>query len=297
MVFCDVSKAFDRVWHKGLLLKLEKYGIRGSLLNWLTDYISNRSQSVFVNGALSKPRYLQAGVPQGSVLGPFLFLVYVNDIADELDCLTRLFADDSSLGLASHDRLIIERELNLNLERLRAWAKRWLITFNPDKTEAIIFSFQKNVDSLHLYFNGVRVKTVDNHKHLGLTFSKDCKWSGHIHNVVKITSRMISSLRKLKFLLPRSILNKIYVMFIRPHFEYACEVWDGCAQYQAKKLEQLQLEAARIVTGLPKYTQHEYLYYETGWETLAERKRKRKLCLFYKIQNNMTPSYLNDLVF
>ena len=107
---------------------------------------------------------------------------------------------------------------------------------------------------------------------------------------------MICSLRKLKYLLTRSVLNKIYVIFIRPHLEYACEVWDGCAQYQVDRLEQLQLEAARIVTGLPKYTHHEYLYYETGWETLAERRRKRKLCLFYKIHNNMAPLYLHDLI-
>ena len=142
MVFCDVSKAFDRVWHQGLLFKLEMYGIKGNLLLWLASYISNRNQCVFVNGSISKPRSLQAGVPQGSVLGPFLFIVYINDIADRLDCITRLFADDTSLGESSNENRVIEAKLNTNLNALSEWAEKWLIKYNPDKTKAILFSLK-----------------------------------------------------------------------------------------------------------------------------------------------------------
>ena len=295
MIFCDVSKAFDRVWHKGLILKLEMYAIRGKLLQWISSNITHRNQQVFVNGAKSKPRYLTAGVPQGSVLGPFLFVVYVNDIADKLDCITRLFADDTSLGKSLKNIKVIETSLNANLNTLCNWSKDWLISYNPDKTEAVVFSTMTEIEELRLYFDGKQINLVNNHRHLGIIFESNGKWSCHIDHIVNSCSKMISSMRKLKYLLNRNTLNKIYKMFIRPHFEYACELWDGCTIEQIEKLEKLQLEAARIVTGLPKYTSRQILYYETGWETLEERRKRRKLCLFYKIQNNLAPAYLQDI--
>ena len=106
---------------------------------------------------------------------------------------------------------------------------------------------------------------------------------------------MISSMRKLKYLLSRNTINNVYKLFIRPHFEYACELWDGCTLEQQDNLEKLQLEAARIVTGLPRYTSWQILYFETGWETLEQRRKTRKLCLFYKIQNDLAPEYLKDV--
>jgi len=104
---------------------------------------------------------------------------------------------------------------------------------------------------------------------------------------------MICSMRKLKYMLNRNTLNTIYVMYIRPHFEYASEVWDGCSLELCDKLEKLQLEAARIVTGLPTYCSRQYLYYETGWETLSERRKNRKPSLLYNIYHNQAPTYLN----
>ncbi len=292
MVFCDISKAFDRVWHKGLLLKLKSYGIRGQVLHWLDSYISGRKQKTFINGKLSCSKSLNAGVPQGSVLGPFLFIIYINDIADNLQCVTRLFADDTSLGYASTDRLLLQSTLNENLEHILNWANQWLITFNPTKTESVYFSLKRHDRNIRLLYDGEIIENVNNHKHLGVTFSYDGKWSHHIENVVKNVSKMIYSMRKLKYLVNRNTLNSIYMIYIRPHFEYACEVWDGCTIDQSETLERLQLEAARIVTGLPTYTRREYLYLETGWQTLSERRTVRKLCLIYKISNNIAPLYL-----
>jgi hypothetical protein len=292
MVFCDISKAFDRVWHKGLLLKLESYGINGKLLKWLASYIMGRKQKTFINGMLSSDKNLKAGVPQGSVLGPFLFIVYINDIADSLNCVTRLFADDTSLGISSSDNLIIKSKLNQNLENIKKWADTWLITFNPNKTEAIYFTLKRSSEAIQLIYNSEIIKNVKTHKHLGIVFSSDGKWSCHIENIVKTVSRMIYSMRKLKYIVNRHTLNMIYTIYIRPHFEYACEVWDGCTLEQSEKLECLQLEAARIVTGLPRYTRREYLYQETGWQKLSERRTIRKLCLLYKIYKHITPLYL-----
>ncbi len=118
IVFCDISKAFDRVLHAGLLLKLEKNGLKGGLLNWIKAYLSSRSQKVCVGQSYSDTKLIKAGVPQGYVLGPLLFLIYVNDIADKLLSTTRLFADDSSLAVSSSDINVIEHTLNHDLTEL-----------------------------------------------------------------------------------------------------------------------------------------------------------------------------------
>ena len=123
MVFCDISKAFDRVWHKGLLLKLEAYGIKGPLLQLLTNYLTDRRQTVFVNDSLSLFKSVNAGVPQGSVLGPFLFLIYINDISENLMSISRLFADDTSMSASSQDKNELKQTLNHDLNELIIWSK------------------------------------------------------------------------------------------------------------------------------------------------------------------------------
>lgn len=126
VTFADISKAFDTVWIKGLLLKLEKYGIGDNLLIWLNSYLSNRTQRVVIKDALSNIGQLKAGVPQGSVLDPLLFLVFINDIADGMTGLGRLFADDTSIGHIANDKDSLQEMVNLDLAYLNDWSKRWL---------------------------------------------------------------------------------------------------------------------------------------------------------------------------
>lgn len=128
------------MWHKGLTEKLKSYGLSESLVKWFQDYISNRKQIVFINNSESRIGLLKAGVPQGSVLGPLLFLIYINDISDHLSSLVRLFADDTSLSYSSTNLLQIERKLNSDMNILNTWAETWLVKFNPQKTECVIFS-------------------------------------------------------------------------------------------------------------------------------------------------------------
>lgn len=134
LIFCDISKAFDRVWHKGLLFKLKQCGIGGQVFNWITDYLSGREQRVIMGTSLSRFNTISAGVPQGSVLGPLLFLIYVNDISDHLLSITRLFADDTSLACTTSNIADLEGILNHDLRVLTQWSKQWLVTFNPNKT-------------------------------------------------------------------------------------------------------------------------------------------------------------------
>ena len=175
---------------------------------------------------------------------------------------------------------------------LDIWSKKWLMSFNPDKTEIMIFNNITLPDNFELSFNGNPINLTNNHKHLGVTLSSDAKWNEHIDNIVKSVSKHLSVLRKLKFSLSRQNLEKLYLTYIRPIFEYASEVWDNCGLVNANKLEKLQAEAARIVTGLPTFTKLEYVYNETGWETLSNRRKVRRIQMFYNIQHNNTPEYL-----
>ena len=140
-VFCDISKAFDRVWHKCLIKKIEGYGITGNLLRWLENYISNRYQRVIIRNCLSEKGNLKGGVPEGSVLGPLLFLLYINDIADNTQSFSRLFSDDTSLLYSSININEIEVIVNSDLFNIYIWSKEWLVDFNPRKTECIIFFY------------------------------------------------------------------------------------------------------------------------------------------------------------
>ena len=167
IVFCDISKAFDRIWHKGLLYKLKEHVISDSLLTWLSNYLKNRKKKVVIQATKSKLLPLRAGVPQGSVLGPLLFLIYVNDTAESLLSLTRLYADDSSLYYSASSLRDIEGIINYDLRNVSIWAKQWLVDFNPDKTEPIIFTTKKDYGKPALFFDNNKIKIVDQHKHQG----------------------------------------------------------------------------------------------------------------------------------
>ena len=176
-VFCDISKAFDRVWHAGLLVKLQAAGVTGSVHAWFADYLSDRKQRVVLPGALSDWTNIRAGVPQGSILGPLLFLLYINDIVQDIGSNIRLFADDTSLFIIVDDPVTAAGFINTDLDKISNWASTWLVTFNPSKTETLLFSRKIN-RPLHppVFMQNQQISEVDSHKHLGLYFSKDCTW-------------------------------------------------------------------------------------------------------------------------
>ena len=296
-IFCDVSKAFDRVWHQGLLFKLKSIGVTDSLIDWFEDYLSNRKQRVVLPGATSRWTSIKAGVPQGSILGPLLFLVYINDIVDDIDSSIRLFADDTSLYIIVDNPIEAAIQLNADLEKVHQWASKWLVTFNPAKTESLLFTRKQN-RPYHppVSMNHNVITEVTDHKHLGLTFTSDCTWHEHLDSVKQKAWFRINIMRKLKFTLDRLSLQTIYFSFVRPLLEYADVVWDNCTQNEVSELEKIQNEAARIVTGATKLVSLNSLIAETGWETLAKRRKKHKLQLFYKMQNNLSPDYLSSLV-
>ena len=136
-IFFDISKAFDRVWHRGLLQKINAIGIRGNLLNWFSNYLQNRTQAVVIKGQRSNYLNITAGVPQGSVLGPTLFLIYINDLTNSIDSTIKLFADDTSMYLSLDNNPERTLQLNSDLEKIKTWASTWKVTFNANKTDKL----------------------------------------------------------------------------------------------------------------------------------------------------------------
>ena len=248
IVFCDISKAFDRVWHDGLIFKLGNIGIRGVLLDWFRDYLHNRLQSVLIRGQQSDWGRIKAGVPQGSVLGPLLFLIYIDDLVNGIQSNIRLFADDTTLYITVDDPDTACAQLNGDLDSIRMWADQWLVDFNPAKTKTMTIS-NKAVQHPPLYFNNTELKDVAEHKHLGLTLTDNLSWSAHVKGIVQSASKMCDVLKQFKYKVDRQSLEAMYFTFIRPKLEYACQVWDDCSIQDKQALENVQLNAARIVTG------------------------------------------------
>ncbi|MCG8113685.1 MAG: reverse transcriptase family protein [Candidatus Thiodiazotropha taylori] len=296
-VFCDISKAFDRVWHAGLIHKHVAAGVTGEVLNWFKNYLADRRQRVVLPGTVSDWTYIRAGVPQGSILGPLLFLVYINDIVVDIGSQIRLFADDTSLFIIVEDPVTAAGCLNSDLEKISHWASTWLVTFNPSKSECLLVSRKVNKPQHPpLFMHNIQIDEVDSHKHLGLYLSQDCTWHQHIDFIKEKAWCRINIMRKLKFKLDRKSLETIYIAFIRPLLEYADVIWDNCTQYEKTELEKIQLEAARIATGTTKLISLNNLYKEICWDTLEKRRHDHKLTLFYKMINNLAPAYLSSLV-
>ena len=286
------------MWHKGLIAKLKALGINGSLLKWFSSYLQERRQRVIIPGCKSNWTNIQAGVPQGSILGPLLFLIYyMNDIVTDIRSNIRLFADDTSLYIIVEHADTAALTLNEDITRLTNWANRWLVTFNPSKTESLLIS-RKRLKPNHppLEMLNEEITLVQNHKHLGVIISDDGKWDMQIHHIKQKAWNRINLLRKLKFTIDRKSLEKLYFSFIRPILEYASVVWGNCTIEESQELEKIQLEAARIVTGATKYVSADNLYKETGWTKLEIRRNYQKLTIFYKMVNNIAPPFLNSLL-
>jgi len=298
-VFLDLTKAFDKVWHKGLLFKLNKIGIVGNIYQILSSYLNKRHQFVALHGCKSEPKCIEAGVPQGSVLGPLLFLIYINDITDGLTKESFLFADDTSLFCPVEGGNIVRaaQSANAELERIHQWAKRWLVTINPTKTVVMLFSKKRHPPKLpHLILNGNQLKVVTSHRHLGVILTPTLNWSEHINLIVSKCSRLLAILKQFKYRWSRMALETCYKSFIRPIIEYGNILYDSCTVKLSKQLESLQGEAARLVTGTKKGTSVSGLIRELGWKSLEARRSDAKLVKIYEITHNKAPEYLTVIL-
>ena len=224
VVFLDISKAFDKVWHAGLLKKLEALGVTlyvDPLLSWIESYLFNRKQRVVVEGQSSEWANINAGVPQESVLGPLLFLIYINDLTDELISNLFIYADDTMLFEVVENADVSAANLNDDLKRISHWSSKWLATMNPSKCRSLVFSL-KRVKPLHpsLYLNSTCIEEVDKHIQLGLILQSNMSWRCHIQYIFEKASKRLNILKLLKYKLNGSTLVCLYKSLIRPLMEY-----------------------------------------------------------------------------
>jgi hypothetical protein len=298
VVFLDISKAFDRVWHDGLLFKLKKCGIKGRLLAWLMSYLKDRQQRVIINGVSSRWGNIESGVPQGSVLGPLLFLIFINDIAHVItNCNIRLFADDTCLFIEVNDHTEGAAKLNEDLLHIRDWSNKWLVCFSPQKTKDMVISNKAPIDYPEVTLDDQPIERVTSHKHLGVTLANDLSWKTHAYNIGKKAYNTLGILRPLRMKLDRASLETLYKSFIRPVLEYADILWHIPAdnRHCLDILERVQREAARIVTGATRRCPTKGLYDEVAWETLYSRREMHRSQMMFNINMGYAPSYLQDL--
>ena len=187
----DISKAFDRVWHAGLLHKLKSYGISGQIFDLISSFLSNRQLRVVLDGKSSQEYPVNAGVPLGSILGPTLFLLYINDLPDDVICDIAIYADDTTLyskcDWASDlwQQLELASELESDLRDTVDWGKKWLVDFNAGKTQLILFDRSNNNRSIDVKMGGSVLEEKSSFKLLGLTFSSKLAWGSYIMSIAK----------------------------------------------------------------------------------------------------------------
>ena len=296
-IYLDVSKYFDKIWHKGLLNKCQhEFGLSLSLLNWLCSYLKDREQKVKVGQSFSSTKKLNAGCPQGSVLGPLLALIYLNGLADKTTNDILFFADDTSLyaSYQHHDTIPTQQSLQRDLDSIFNYGQDWLITFNAEKTILQTFSTRQNVDPPRLTFGGKSIQTNDTHKHLGLVFSKDLNFHEHINEIIRKINRTLSPIYPIASHLPRDTLAQIYTTYVQPHFDYCDTVYDGHLTISdIHRLQTLQNRAARLVTGALFRTSTDRLLLDVGWNSLTVRRKIHRLIVYFKlrIRHQNIPNY------
>ena len=278
-VALDISKAFDKVWHRGLLHKLASYGIKDQLLQLLTSFLQNRQISVVLDGQKSSTRHVNAGVPQGSILGPTLFLVYINDLPDSVVSKLVMYADDTTL-FNSVDKASspLQRQqlcdtLNKDLQMIHEWGSQWLVSFNPSKTQSILHSRSRDSPSQsHLLMHGSPVEQHNDISLLGLSVSSNLSWKTYLQTVSKRASQRIGCLyRASRYLHPQALLY-LYKSTVRPLMEHCCHLWAGAPRSHLSALDRVE----RRVRNLVGHSLAEQL------QPLSVRRDVASLSLFYR---------------
>jgi hypothetical protein len=255
MVFLDISKAFDKVWHKGLLGKLNQIGITGELYTWFVSYLKDRRQKVIINGTSSDEATVMAGVPQGSILGPLLFLIYINDLSTDISSEISMFADDTAIYHSSQNVENSIQVINSDLVKIQNWSENWKVKFNAKKTYYMQFSLKTIVEpTTAVILNNQQIIKVENFKYLGVTLNCKMSWKNHIHQTINKALIKLYPLYQIKHFAPRDTLCRLYKCYVRPTLEYANTVFDNCSARETIALENVQRKAAILCASAYKHT-------------------------------------------
>ena len=249
IMLMDIRKVFDTVSHKILLCKLRHYGIRGPAFSLIENYLSSRSQFVLVNNCSSSSKPISIGVLQGSILGPLLFLIYMNDLYNATLSRPRLFADDTCLMVSEKSISLLEQSCNSELHRLKKLCVANKLQINPDKSVLIYIPFKLNdsLPKLNIAYDDVLVPSNNSSKYLGIKIDSKLNFQPHLKMIENKLARSVGILSKVRFLFPTSTLLLLYFALIHPHLLFGIVLWGStCSSYQSK-LQILQNKAIRII--------------------------------------------------
>lgn len=294
-IYLDLSKAFDTIDHKILTHKLKYYGIQGTTLKLCIDYLTNRKQYVEIDGFTSDKATITTGVPQGSVLGPLLFLIYINDFQQASTLFKMItYADDTTLLYSlntslSHTYNYVDT-LNLELNNIIKWLNANKLSLNISKTKFMVFSMpQKHVNIPDLQINGTSIESVDTFNFLGITIDKHLTWQAHTNKIANKISKTIGVIRKLQTFVPQNILIMIYNSLILSHLNYGILCWG----YQNKRLSILQKQALRAITSSNFNAHTEPLFKNLNLLKLSDIHTLFELKFYYRYINKTLPAYFH----
>lgn len=303
MIFIDLKKAFDTVDHEILCQKLAHYGVLSRELSWFKSYLANRKQYCRVNGVDSNMGSIEVGVPQGSCLGPLLFLVYIND----LPCVIKnskvsMYADDTSIYHFSKDITQLTEAINEDLRKLDTWLKGNKLSLNVTKTHSMLITTKHKKKHLEISnqtfqpsIRETRVEVASNTKYLGVQIDENLTWKEQIKTVTAKASRAIGFLKYAKKYLPAGVVKTLYSSIVEPHFQYCCSVWGCCNSTDILQLQRLQNRAARVVTNSQFDAPSKPLIQSLGWHTIKELIDRQTKLMVFKCINDLAPTYLCNL--
>ena len=272
VILLDFTKAFDKVSHKRLCSKLAHYGIRGALLTWINDFLTGRTQRVTVNGCISDDTRVTSGVPQGTVLAPLLFLVYINDLPKNIVSSVKLYADDVLIYRtinSEQDHMILQQDLNM----LQKWADTWLMTFNPTKCEFIRVNHKKHPRICDYYIQNHLIKAVTHAKYLGVTIDEHLSFNEHVNRIAYKANTVKAFLQRNIKSCPLQVKENCYRIMVRPIMEYASTVWSPHTKKNIQILEAVQRRAARFVKNdYSNFSSVTAMMQDLEWLTLEERR-------------------------
>ena len=291
-VFIDLRKAFDTVDHSLLISKLQNLGFSNPVVNWFRSYLSSRAAVTSINNSTSNPKPVTVGVPQGSILGPLLFLLYINDLPQCLNhCKAILYADDTLLYHSARTVADLQHKINTDLESLSHWLNNNLLTLNNEKTKFMLFSNKKQAHShpdVTITMQNENIQREKTIKYLGITLSEDFSWHEHIDSMINKINQRLGVLRRIKNCLDLDTRCVLYTSLILPLFDYADTIWgDKNNIVLMDSLQTLENKAAKLILDEhPRYSATIALQ-RLKWTTLNTRRHNHRCIFIYKCVNGL----------